>query len=181
MTLSIIGLQPTLPTRVMGLRTIVLFIIVYRIVFLFTIFQSYTIWIYMSILSCYCYCCCCRRLCSRVNLLRPYLAANSNLTFLLLLYRLFRILDLVGLPACLFGLSTPSGFSLSQPHYSFPTRPLFNNAHQCDIHTSSTYIRIYIFILFIYPNEFYCKSKYWALWSASISVWDLRSVIRNLN
>lgn len=101
MTLSIIGLQPTLPTRVMGLRTIVLFIIVYRIVFLFTIFQSYTIWIYMSILSCYCYCCCCRRLCSRVNLLRPYLAANSNLTFLLLLYRLFRILDLVGLPACL--------------------------------------------------------------------------------
>lgn len=41
--LSIIGLQPTLPTRVMGLRTIVLFIIVYRIVFLFTIFQSYTI------------------------------------------------------------------------------------------------------------------------------------------
>lgn len=157
MTLSIIGLQPTLPTRVRRLRAVVLYIIVYHIVCLFTIFQSYTIWIYMSILSCCCYCCC-WRLCSRVNLLRPYLAANSNLTFLLLLYRLFRILDLVGLPACLPGLSTSSGFSQSQSHYSFPTRPLFNNTHQCDIHTYSTYIRIYIFILFIYPNEFYCKS-----------------------
>lgn len=156
MTLSIIGLQPTLPTRVRGLRTLVLYIIVYHIVCLFTIFQSYTIWIYMSILSC-CYCCC-WQLCSRVNLLRPYLAANSNLTFLLLLYRLFRILDLVGLTACLPGLSASSGFSQSQSHYSFPTRPLFNNTHQCDIHTYSTYIRIYIFILFIYPNEFYCKS-----------------------
>lgn len=179
MTLSIIGLQPTLPTRVMGLRTIVLFIIVYRIVFLFTIFQSYTIWIYMSILSCYC---CCRRL---VAASTCYAHIWLQIQILRFFYCFIDCLEYwiwsVCLPACLLGLSTPSGFSVSQPHYSFPTRPLFNNAHQCDIHTSSTYTRIYIFILFIYPNEFYCKSKYSALWSASISVWDLRSVIRNLN
>lgn len=182
MTLSIIGLQPTPPTRVMGLRTIVLFIIVYRIVFLFTIFnliQSEFTCLYCLVIVI-------------VVVVDDFVVASTCYAHIWLQIQILRFfycfIDCleswiwsVCLPACLFGLSTPSGFSLSQPHYSFPTRPLFNNAHQCDIHTSSTYIRIYIFILFIYPNEFYCKSKYWALWSASISLWDLRSVIRNLN